>query len=294
MSNYKNHPIKGAGFSAINAFMLSCSAVVCKFLAEYFGAIEIIFFRNLFGIPLLVIGFLILRQTLTLKTERPWHHLLRSSIGTVAVIIGVWAISLLPLAEMTILFFTCPMFVIILSAIFLKEKIGIYRISAVIACFIGVIIIASPENDITPLALTTGLLYAFGAAAVDICLRWLGNTENSSTTTFYFLTFGLIATALYLPASNTIQNFEWSWPLLLLLTGLGVSNIIALLAKSQSFRLAEASIIAPITFTMIIWAGLFDYIIWNRIPSLELIIGGTIIIASNLIVIYREEIKKKA
>ena len=122
--------------------MLAISAVFVKFISEYFDPIEVIFFRNLIALGMLIIGYFIFRQNLTLKTNRPWHQLLRAAIGTTAVIIGVWTISILPLAEMTVLFFTSPLFVIPLSIIFLKEKIGVTRIIAVFLGFSGIWIMA--------------------------------------------------------------------------------------------------------------------------------------------------------
>ena len=288
-SPYKNQPLFGAGFSAINASMLAGSAVACKFLAEFFGPVEIIFFRNLVALSMLVIGYITLRRKLVLKTNRPWHQALRAAIGTISVIIGVWAISLLPLAEMTVLFFTSPLFVVILSPILLKEKIGLFRMTTAVIGFSGILVMATPSNDIPILGLCVGLAYGFGAALVDICLRWLGNTENASTTTFYFMSLGLFVTSLYLPFSNTIQNFEWSWWIIILLLGLGFTNVLALLAKSESFRRAQASIIASITYTMIIWTIMFDYMIWDRIPSLTTLTGAIIIITSNLFILYREQ-----
>ena len=288
---YKNTPLIGAGFSAINAAMLASAGVFTKYLTETFDPVEIIFFRNLIGLPMLVLGYMVLRQHLTLKTNRPWHQIIRATIGTIAVVTGVWAISLLNLAEVTALFFTSPLFVIILSAIFLKEKIGIFRIIAVLIGFSGVLIIANPSGDIPAIGLIAGLGFAFGAALVDICLRWLGNTEKSSTTTFYFMVLGLCALSFYLPFAENIQNIKFSWWLIVLLIGLGLTNVFALLAKSESFRHAEASIIAPVTYTMIIWSILFDYLIWNHTPNPATLIGATIIITSNLVILYREHKK---
>lgn len=285
---HKNNPLQGAAFSALNAAMIAAASIFMKFLSDFFGPVEIVFFRNLIGLPLLIVGFTMLRQTLTLKTNRPWHHVIRSSIGTIGIICGAWAVSILSLAETTILFFTAPLYVVALSPLLLKEKIGVYRIAAVIIGFGGVVIMAGPTTNFPLLGLIAGLLWGFFAGLVDISLRWLGSTENSSTTTFYFLGLGLVATSLYLPFSNTITNFDWSWVLITLIIGVSLTNVIAQLAKAHSFRLAEASFIAPITYTMILWAVLFDYMIWNEIPTLEVLIGGTIIIASNLFIIYRE------
>lgn len=283
-------------FALLNAFALSAMSLFAKLLGNYFGPIEVTFFRNLASFTLLIMLLLAMKQIpALLKTNRPWAHLIRSTIGTIGMVLGMWSFQLSPLALATLLYFTSPLFVVLLSYPVLGEKVGPYRIASVIFGFLGVAIIASPvftgaesETHITMLGIIVGIAYGFAAGCVDLCLRYLGDTESSSTTTFYFLLFGILSTSLFWPFS---ENVPWDHndTTLMIIAGLGITGIISLLSKSQSFRLAPASYIAPITFTMIIWAGLFDYFIWNKAPSPLLIIGGTIIIASNLVIFWREQ-----
>lgn len=267
-----------------------------KLLGQYNDAIEITFFRNLSSfIILLFILFFIGQIRSIYRTQRPWAHLIRSSIGTIGIAVGMWSFLLSPLSVATLLFFTSPLFVSLLSYPVLGEKVGPYRLVSVFIGFLGVAIISAPafmenSSDISVLGVCVGITYGFIAGCVDLCLRWIGDTEKSSTTTFYFLLFGIVSTGLYWPFSdNSIVDQDMNSMLIIL--GLGLTGVISLLAKSQSYRLAEASYIAPITFTMIIWAGLFDYFIWNKVPSTLLLIGGTIIIASNLFILWREHVK---
>lgn len=298
-----HHPVAqnvllAAGFALINACMLSTMSFCAKLLGQYFGPIEITFFRNISSLVMLVI-FLIFIGKIghIMKTKRPAAHLIRSAIGTAGIIVGMWSFTLSPLAVATTLFFTSPLFVVLLSYPVLGEKIGPLRIGGVIVGFIGVALIAWPafsdpsQSDITPLGVGVGILYGFIAACVDICLRWMGRTEGSNTTTFYFLLFGVLATALYWPFSAH-SMFEQSTSSLLIIFGLGLSGVLSLLAKSQGFRLGQASLIAPMTYTMIIWAGLFDYFVWNKMPSLMLLLGATVIIASNIFILWREHVKQ--
>lgn len=287
-------------FALLNALALSAMSLFAKLLGNYFGPIEVTFFRNVASFMLLIIILFSLRQIpALLKTERPWAHLIRSSIGTIGMIFGMWSFQLSPLALATLLYFTSPLFVALLSYPVLGEKVGPYRIASVICGFIGVAIIAVPafsngelDTSITILGIIVGIVYGFSAGCVDLCLRYLGDTESSGTTTFYFLLFGIFSTALFWPFS---QNVPWdqSNTTLIVIAALGVTGIVSLLAKSQSYRLAEAAYVAPVTFTMIVWAGLFDYFIWNKVPSPLLLLGGTIIITSNLVILWREQKKKK-
>ena len=282
-----------AGFSFLNAGLLSGMTMFAKLLSQYFGPIEITFFRNLASLFFLLIIFIALKKMGSLwRTQRPKAHLIRSFIGTCGIITGMWSFSLSPLVVATLLFFTAPLFVVILSPLILKEKIGPMRVMGVIFGFIGVGIVSYPAftgqaSDFTILGVIVGIMYGFIAGGVDLTLRWMGNTEDASTTTFYFLLFGLIATAFYWPFSDT-SPLQQSAPSIFIIAGLGLTGVLSLLAKSQSYRLGDAAVVAPITYTMVIWAGLFDYFIWDHLPSIELLIGSGLIIGSNLFILWRE------
>ena len=105
--------------------------------------------------------------------------------------------------------------------------------------------------------------------------------------------FGTLTTAVHWPfAEYTPASF--SLIPILIICGLGGCGLLSQLSKSQSFRLGEASTIAPIMYTMIIWSALFDYLLWDKVPGWNVITGGFIIIASNLFILYRENKKRSA
>ena len=296
-----NKTLLGILFAAFNAFMLAGMSLSAKWLGNYFDAIEVTFWRNFISLLMLLAFFLIIKNFDFWKTERPKAHLFRSTIGTIGIALGMYTVSVLSLAETTVLLFTSPLFTVILSMMFLKECVGPYRISAVLLGFTGVAVIAIPsimstETTFPILGLAAGLGWGFFSGAVDATLRWMGNTENSYTTTFYFMLFGSIACGLYWPFSATpIQSVSPdAWPIVIgIIALLGTTGVLGLLAKTQSYRLAEASIIAPIMYTMLIWSLIFDYIFWQNIPNWNTMLGAAIIVASNMIILYRERQKAK-
>lgn len=283
------------GFASLNAAMLAGMSMFAKLLSEYFGPVEVTFFRNFISLVFLFAWLVLARKLFTLKTKRPWAHLFRGMIGTAGIALGMWAVSMISLAQTTVLLFTSPIFTLILSTIFLKECVGIYRIGAIILGFCGIVIMANPfagTLEIPLLALCVGLGWGFFSGAVDTTLRWIGTTESASTTTFYFMLLGSLMTALHWPFAQ-VSEASFSTPALLIIAGLGGTGLISLLAKSQSFRLGEASVIAPIMYTMIVWSVLFDYLFWDRIPSWNVITGAAIIISANLIILYRAHHKNR-
>ncbi len=276
--------------ATINAFMLAGMSLFAKLLSAYYGPIEVTFFRNAFSTIALLGWIIIMGRIALLKTKRPFAHLFRGAIGTIGIVLGTWALSILPLAETTVLLFTSPLFTVLLSILILKERVGIYRIGAVILGFTGVFIMASPGNAATAIplyGLLIGLGWGFFSGCVDVCLRWMGKTENSTTTVFYFILFGTLTTGLHWPWAE-VKNTEFSMDIIWIILGLGLTGLLSLFAKTQSYRLGEASIIAPFMYTMIIWTILFDYLFWQKPPTLNVLAGAGIIIASNLFILYRE------
>lgn len=289
---FKNNRILilGIFLAAIDAFMIAGMSLFSKLLSQYFGPVEITFFRNIVSLSILLILILGSRNLNVFKTKRPFAHLFRSIIGTIGIVMGAWALSMMPLAETTVLLFTGPLFVVLLSYPILKEPVGIYRISAVLVGFIGILIMANPTSGIQALpmlGIILGLCWGFFAGAVNICLRWMGKTEQSTTTVFYFLALGMIMTSFHWPVAE-VKPGGFSMDAFWIILGLGVTGLLSLLAKTQAHRLVEASIAAPILYSMIIWTMLFDYMFWDKTPSINVIAGASLIIISNLFIIYRE------
>lgn len=220
--------------------------------------------------------------------------MLRGAFGTCSLIASMQALSMMQLTEAIVLFFTAPLFVVLLSYFILKERVGIYRISAVVIGFLGVIIVANPTADIDQLpalGIIAGLLCGFFVACSNICLRWMGKTEGSTTTVFYFVLFGTIATSIHWPFAE-VKPGGLSIDVLWIVIGMGLIGLTAKLAKAQSLRMVEASVAAPYIYSMIIWSMLFDYMFWDKIPSFNVLAGAGIIISSNLFILYREARKK--
>lgn len=286
-----DHHLMGITYALGTACFLATMNLFAKLLGPEHGPIDITVWRNLIALVMLA-GFLILvkRRFDFYKTGRLKAHIIRATIGTVGMVFSIWTYLLLPLAEATALIFTAPLFVVLLSWPLLREKVGIWRIIAVLIGFSGVFVMAGPSGDISTKGLIVGLIAGLGNGAVAICLRWLGQTENTETTVFYFLFIGLIVTVPFMPWVGAMPAFDSS----ALLFGLGFFGLLSLLTKTYSFRLGAAALISMISFTQIVWAVLFDYLFWDKMPSLPVILGASIIIASNVLIVWREQARKNA
>lgn len=268
------------------AFFLTLLTVFGKILVEDVDPVISAFWRNAVALSLLLIGFILFKKTHLMKTTRLKAHIIRAITGTFGLIMAIWTFQYLPITEGTVLGFTSPFFVILLSYPLLGEKVGIYRVMATVLGLTGVIIIIG--FDIQSLT-SKGLFIAFGwvlsNSLVLIMLRQLGKTENALTTVFYFLTIGLFLTGLYLPFTDQIMpSSDYIWIAL----AFGVVGLVSLLLKTESYRHAPASVISPVVYTMLLWTAIFDYFIWDRVASPYIWLGAGIIIVSNLIIVWRE------
>lgn len=183
------------------------------------------------------------------------------------------------MADATALLFAAPLFVTALSPFLLKEKVGWVRWFLVMLGFAGILLIVKPSYGVlTDIAASVGLTAALCVALDDMARRSLGQTDAPITTVFYFLLIGVLLTGPYtllfgaLPAKHL---FPW-------IISIGVIAAIQQVAKTTAFRLAEASLLSPYTYTAILWATLAGWIFWQDLPSLSVVAGAAVVIVSNV------------
>ena len=275
----------------IGVFMIACMGAIAKILSEEIHPIELAFYRNLMVLVGMVFFLLYTKKWHYIKTKRHKDHMIRSLIGTVGLVCGFWSISLLPLATAATLYHTAPLLVVLLSAPMLKEKIGILRYFAVLFGFLGVLFVIQPNGQDVVVA---GLIFAFfdalASALTQIYLRDLGKTENSFITVFYYMVVGLVTTLLMLP-------FVWSGipksESIILLIGLGLTGWLQQVSKTKGYAMAPVAVTAPLTYTGIIWSIIFSWVFWDVLPTIYVIFGASIIISSNLFIVWREHKKSR-
>ena len=272
--------------AAMGAFlMFAIMNVFAKMLSENHSVIEIAFYRNLVAsMPFLIMIFVFGRKEILVLKTKPVLVGVRAVIGTLSLMTTFAAFSLMPLADTTALLFTSSLFIPVLGVIILKESVGPYRWAAVIIGFIGVIIMAQPSGQMY----TFGIMVAIGAAlmhaVLQIILRYLGRFESPETISFYFFVIGTLVTALPLPFIAVKPAFS-EIPLLL---GVGLSGAAAQWLLSTAYRNAQAAIVTVFNYSSIFWAMLFGWMIWNEFPLPTVMTGAAVVIASNILMIWRE------
>jgi len=282
---HREHVVLGM-IAAMGAFfMFTVMNVFAKLLSSNHSVIEIAFYRNLIAsIPFLVAIFVFGHREILVLRSKSVLVGIRAAVGTLSLVVTFTAYSLMPMADTTALLFTASLFIPVLGVIFLKESVGPYRWAAVAMGFIGVVIMAHPSGEVN----TLGILVALGAAllhaTLQIILRYLGRYESPETISFYFFVVGTFLTALPLPFIAVRPTLA-EVPLLL---GVGLSGSAAQWLLSVAFRNARAAIVTVFNYSGIVWATLFGWMIWNEWPLPAVMAGAAIVIASNILMIWRE------
>ena len=244
--------------------------------------VEMVFYRGVVALCLLVPYMLVTRPVAVFKSRRIGAHLYRAAVGNIGVGLVFWAYSLLPMANATALLFAAPLFVTALSPLLLKEHVDGTRWVAVVVGFGGILLIARPSvNLLGDPASLVGLGAALCIALVDMALRNLGRTEDPLTTVFYFILGGVILSAPY----TLIYGGLPTGGMLPWIAGIGIFTAIQQLAKTAAFRFAEASFLAPYTYSSIVWASIAGWLLWRERLTVTVAAGTVVVIACNLFIL---------
>ena len=263
---------------------------ICVKWLDYYPVGQVLFFR--FFIGFIPIFFIIPRDKIFnfYKTSRPGLHAFRAVCGALAIIALFYGLRELPLADVISLTFAGPIFVTIASIFFLSEKVGIKRWSAVFLGFFGMILITQPAFRELNYYYISPIIFCIFFACVAISVRSLSKTEANYTIAFYF-TF--LCTLIGL---GSLFFVNWIMPTkidFLIFLIIGLCGSIANLLLTQSYRLAEASLVTPIKYLSLVFAIIFGFLIWGEIPKALTLLGAGLVIISSLIIFVRENRLKK-
>jgi drug/metabolite transporter (DMT)-like permease len=283
----RDRPLVGIACKVAATLFFAVMFAAIRWLGDYFPIGEIVFFRSALGAAVVVVAALATGGPSLLTTKRIGSHALRSIAGTVSMFCNFAAYTFLPLADATAIGFAAPLFVVILAAALLSERVHAYRWSAVVAGFFGVFIIAGPEAGVTQGALYGAIFALTGAvltAVAMIFLRRMSTHEHSITIAFYFMLTSATASLLTIP-------FGWNPPsfgeaMVLMLTG--VAGGVGQLFLSFSYRYGEASVLAPFDYAAMIWAVVLGYFVFGELPAVQVWLGGAVVIAAGLLILWRE------
>jgi drug/metabolite transporter (DMT)-like permease len=265
------------------AFMALFDAMA-KFLGEGYGVVQLVFFRNFFG--LLFVLLLVARSGGfgSLRSRHPVLHGLRAAFALGATFTFFIGLQFMPLAEAFALTFTGPIFITVLSIPVLGETVGRRRWTAVLVGFVGVVIMLRPGSEALRvealLPLTAALCYAF----IMLLSRKLSRRESVGAVMFWTAVIGTLVSGAALP-------FDWlaptprDWVLFILL---GLLGSLTMWFMTLAYRHAPAAVVAPFDYTILLWGLIIGWLVWHELPDPEIWPGAAILIGCGLYITHRE------
>ena len=286
--NQTNPNAKGILWQIIGMLFFGSMDAVSKHLTSSLPVIEILWVRYLF---FALFGFLLavhysgLRG---LRTSIPFLQIARGLALVFEIVLFTYAFRYLPLADAHVMAASVPLIVLALAVPILKERVGHRRWFAVILGFLGVLIILRPGFGNWQPILFLPLLGAFGFAVYLVLTRMAAKFDTIGTSAFYTGLVGLSVLTIFLPLEwKTPTIEEWGW--LLLASVLGLCGHISVI---KALSMAEASVLQPFFYVVLVWATFLGFIIFDDIPDFITIIGACIIVGSGLYAWYRERVNQ--
>jgi drug/metabolite transporter (DMT)-like permease len=275
-------------YKSLSVLFFVLMSVCIKATGDHIPLFQVVFFRNFFALIPLFFVIYFLKLKLSTINKYPLH-LGRAVIGITAMSLFFISIRYVPLVEMQTISFSSVFFISILSVFFLGEKIGYRRIIAVVIGFIGVVIILNPGSAIFSNYSFLPLIASFFLSIAVIFLKKILLTNNNILSVWIFTAFCTVISLFF-------YDDTWIWPQnydLIFMVASGFLGFIAQICLTKSFQMADASLLAPLDFSSVIWSFLIGYIFFQEFITLNVLFGGLIIIMSVSYIFYRERVLKK-
>ena len=276
--------LRGIVLMCLSTVAFSIMHGLVRFVSEVLPPFQIAFFRNIFGLAFLL-PLLMRSRFSILRTKRIGLHALRGIINIIAMLMFFTALSISPIAKVTALSFTAPIFMAILAVFVLRERFRIYRWLAILSGFIGMLIILRPGL----VAIDTGALLVTASAGLWaialLLIKILSRTEASLTIVAYmgiFLGVFSIFPALWVWQPFGMQTLFW-------LASIGLFGTIAQMSLSQSLKETDPTALMPFDFPKLVWTALNGAWFFSEIPDVVTLIGAAVIFASGFFIALREQ-----
>jgi len=274
---------------AVALFALMDSGL--KLLAPHYPPMQVAALRGLASLPLVFVWALADGGLMQLVRVRWPIHLLRGVLAVVMLGAFAYALRLMPLAEAYAIFFVAPLLITALAALFLRERVGWRRWSAIVVGLCGVIIVLKPSGaGMLTLGGAAMLIAALGYSVSAIAVRVLGRTDSTQSMVFWMLAMlSLFATIAAWNEWTAIRPEDW-W----VLAGIGVTGAVGQFLVTYAFSATPASIVAPFEYTALAWAMVLDWVLWKTLPDARMLTGAAVIVIAGLYLLRRERVHAEA
>jgi drug/metabolite transporter (DMT)-like permease len=275
--------MQGALWLVSGGFIFTSNSAMIRLLSTEIESVQTAFFRAFFSV-LLLAPMMLSGRVKPWESQRIQGHFWRTAMGTTSMVLGFYAVSMLPLADATALAFSQPLFSVVLAALVLREKVRWRRWSATVIGFIGVLVMVRPGSGSLQPGAAVALLNALASATSILLVRRLSDSEKPLMILTQFAIFSTL-----LLAGPAIWFWKWpsawGWALAI---GVSISATIGQYFWVQAFAVGEMSAVAPFDYLRLPFAVFVGWMIWSEMPVIWTYVGAAIVIASALYIAYRE------
>lgn len=288
------NPARAIALKLASVTLFVAMSALIKAASDHVPPGQAVFFRSFFAIPVIV-AWLVWQGALArgLRTQNPLGHLWRGLVGGTAMGLMFAGLGLLPLPEVTAIGYAAPLLVVIFAAMFLGERVRLFRLAAVALGLAGVLIVLSPRLTAfgtdemearEALGAVVTLAGAACAALAQVFVRKLVATETTSSIVFWFSVNASVLSLLTIP-------FGWVVPdpaEATMLVGAGLLGGLAQICMTSAYRHAEAAVVAPFDYASMLIALIVGYAVFDEAPTPVMLTGASLVIVAGVLIIWRE------
>jgi drug/metabolite transporter (DMT)-like permease len=275
---------RGIIMMIVATVLFAAASAASKWLVGIYPVGEVLFLRSLSSFAACAAVMLPVTGLSVFVTRRPRDHLLRGLSQSISQLALIVAFSLMPLAGAVAINFSSPLFAALVSIIWLREPAGYVRGSALLIGFLGVLIVTNPGANSLTLGALFALINAVMYGTVTVAVRGMTKTESANTLVIWQL-------AILAFFHSFLLFFGWRWPTpldALMLFGTGFTNAVGQWFWTKALHLAPAAAVTPFYYLMLVWALAIGFVVWGDVPSMSLLVGSAIVVATGLFLFLRE------
>jgi len=275
---------RGIVMMVIATILFAAASAASKWLVAAYPVGEVLFLRSLSSLLAIAMVMLPVTGLSVFATHRPRDHLLRGLSQSVSQLALLLAFSLMPLAGAVAINFSSPLFAALVSIVWLKERAGWTRGTALVIGFVGVLIVTDPGANSLTLGALFALINAIMYGSVTVAVRGMTRTESANTLVMWQL-------AVLAFFHSFLLLFGWRWPSAgdaAMLFGTGFVNAVGQWFWTRALHLAPAAAVTPFYYLMLVWALAIGFFVWGDVPTMSLLAGSVIVVATGLFLFLRE------
>jgi drug/metabolite transporter (DMT)-like permease len=275
---------RGIILMIVATVLFASASAASKWLVAIYPVGEVLFLRSLSSFLACAVVMLPVTGLSVFVTRRPLDHLARGLSQSISQAALLLAFSLMPLAGAVAINFSAPLFAALVSIVWLKERAGYVRGTALVVGFLGVLIVTNPGANSLTLGALFALVNAVMYGTVTVAVRGMTRTESANTLVIWQL-------AVLAFFHSFLLVFGWRWPTPIeaaMLFGTGFINALGQWFWTKALHLAPAAAVTPFYYLMLVWALVIGFIVWGEVPTVSLLVGSSIVVATGLFLFLRE------